>query len=371
MTELYIGLMSGTSVNGIDAALVDLKSQQPKLMGTYQHPIPAEIKKKIFRIFDAPSSLTLPEYAALDHELGKLFASSALSLLEKYRHTVSDIQAIGCHGQTIFHHPFPPFPATLQLGNPHLIAEMTGITTVSDFRRRDLAAGGQGAPLAPLFHEAVFRNNKENRVILNLGGIANITILPTKTEKKLFGFDTGPGNALLDAWAYQHLKQPYDNEGNWALTGKVDTRLLDIFLKEPYFQLAPPKSTGKEVFNLAWLRKKLKERKTILAPQDVQSTLTELTAESIVSAISLHAEAETSVYVCGGGVHNKALLFTLAQKLFPRTVLSTEDLQLAPLWVEATAFAWLAKKTLMKEPVHVSPFTGAKHPVILGSVFWK
>lgn len=371
MTELYIGLMSGTSVNGIDAVLVDLKSQQPLLMGTYQHPIPAEIKKRIFKIFETPASLSLLELGALDNEIGKLFASSALLLLEKYRYTVSDIRAIGCHGQTIFHHPNPPSPVTIQLGNPHLIAEITGITTVADFRRRDLAAGGQGAPLAPLFHEALWRSSKENKVILNIGGIANITILPADAKKKLLGFDTGPGNALLDTWIRQHQKQSYDDEGNWALTGKVDKNLLEILLREPYFQLAPPKSTGKELFNLTWLRKKLKERKTALSPNDVQATLLELTAETIRRAISFHAEADASIYVCGGGVYNKALLFALAQKLFPRAVLSTEDLHLAPLWVEATTFAWLAKMALMQEPLNVSSVTGAKHLLVLGCVFWK
>lgn len=371
MNELYIGLMSGTSLDGIDAVLVDGTSPKIHLLGTHQHPFPTELKKKINKVSVGTTSLSPLEFGLLDNQLGELFASSVTALLEKYGYSASNIEAIGCHGQTIFHQPNPPQSLTMQLGNPHVIAERTGITTVADFRRRDVVAGGQGAPLAPLFHEAAFRSTIQNRVILNIGGIANITILPKDNLRPISGFDTGPGNCLLDAWIDEHLNQPYDDEGNWALTGKVDEPLFKLFLKEPYFALPPPKSTGKELFNLHWVRKKLKLRKATLAPQDVQATLLECTVHSIAHAIMLYGGTPFSVYVCGGGIHNKALLFALAQKLYPNDVLSTEDLSLPPDWIEATTFAWLAKKTLKREQLNVPPITGAQHSVVLGTVFWK
>lgn len=371
MSELYIGLMSGTSLDGIDAVLVDLTSTRTHLIGTHQHAFPDPLRKKLCKICVGETSFSPLEFGLLDNQLGELFASSVTALLEKYDYGASDIEAIGCHGQTIFHQPNPPASFTIQLGNPHIIAERTNITTVADFRRRDIAAGGQGAPLAPLFHEAAFRSSIENRVILNIGGIANITVLPKDTLQPISGFDTGPGNSLLDAWIYEHLNKPYDQEGNWGLTGKVDEPLLKLLLKEPYFALPPPKSTGKELFNLNWLRKKLKARKTTLPAQDVQATLLECTVESIVQAITLYAGIKVSVYVCGGGIHNKALLFALAQKLYPNDVLSTEDLSFPPDWIEATTFAWLAKKALKREALRVSPITGTKHSLVLGTIFWK
>lgn len=361
MSELYIGLMSGTSADGIDAALVDLGKTQPRLIASYYQAYSPELRRDIFALNQSgPDEIN--RMGELDVKLGKLFATSVNTLLNQQAIKASHICAIGSHGQTIRHYPAKHF--TLQIGDPNIIAAETGITTIADFRRRDMALGGQGAPLVPAFHQAIFTKKNVNRVIVNIGGIANATIL--SANGTIFGFDTGPGNTLLDAWAELYLHQPHDKNGEWAAKGKVHVDILNNLLNDPFFILPPPKSTGREYFNLNWLQKFLP---TKIKHSHVQATLVELTAQSILDAITQHFSAG-EIFICGGGVHNEFLMSRLRELASQNyTIDSTAKLGVDPDWVEAIAFAWLAKQTLKKKPGNIPAVTGASKPALLGGIY--
>lgn len=368
MPEIYIGLMSGTSMDAIDAALVDFGGQTPTLMATHSEPLVPETKQLLLRLCQNGDD-ELERMARLDVSMGRLFAAAALAVLRKSGVEPGQISAIGSHGQTIRHEPNGGEPFSIQIGNPSVIAEATGITTVADFRARDIAAGGQGAPLAPAFHNAVFRCTDHDRAIINIGGIANITSLPAVAAKDVTGFDIGPGNVLLDTWALLHLNAPMDRDGQWAAGGTVNDALLAILLSDPYFKSSPPKSTGREYFNLPWLTRALEQLPTAPAPRDVQATLVELTAITIREAITHHCANAQQILLCGGGVHNVALAGRIASLLPGAKVASTATLGIDPDWLEAIAFAWLARQTLSAQPGNLPSVTGAAHPVILGGIY--
>ncbi len=359
MRDLYIGLMSGTSADGIDAALVDFNSSKPTLIAHHFTAFDKALRERILSL-NHPGHDEINRLGELDRYLGKIFAEAANTLLEKSDIKAANVRAIGSHGQTIRHHSH----FTLQIADPNIITAETGITTVADFRRRDMAHGGQGAPLVPAFHQTILRCTEHDRAIVNIGGVANITFLPCDKQKSILGFDTGPGNNLMDAWIELHLKKSHDKDGDWARQGKVSDELLKKLLDDGYFKTNPPKSTGPEYFNLVWLEKHLSTETNV----DVQATLAELTAITIADAIN-NLMTEGEVLICGGGVHNHYLMQRLTTLLEPLKVLSTETYGVHPDWMEAMAFAWLAKQTLEKKPGNVMQVTGAKRPAILGGVW--
>jgi len=362
----YIGLMSGTSVDGIDAALVSIPANgRPALVATHQHSLPIALRDAIQALMQ-PGPNEIEREGELDIQLGHLFAQAVKELLAKSGIGSSRIRAIGSHGQTIRHRPHAPHPFTRQIGNPSVIAEETGITTVADFRARDLAAGGEGAPLVPAFHHWLFRKSGVHRVIVNIGGIANLTWLPATEDSTVLGFDTGPGNTLLDQWISLHRNQPYDRDGAWAASGHIQKELLARLLADEYFAKAPPKSTGREHFNLAWLEPQLVDTPV---PENIQATLAELTAASIVGGINHLPDKPAEIYVCGGGSHNRHLLARLRALLIGIPVATTEALGFDPDWVEAAAFAWLAHQTLAGHAGNLPSVTGARHPVLLGGIY--
>lgn len=363
MSELYIGLMSGTSVDGIDAAIVDFSQEQPALIAQHYLPYSVEFRQRILALRH-PGNDEVNRLGDLDILLGKQFAKATHDLLALHKIQPHKIRAIGSHGQSIRHHPERGF--TLQIGDPNIIAAETGITTVADFRRRDLAFGGQGAPLVPAFHQAVFADSTHDRVIVNIGGIANITLLPKDKGSTVFGFDTGPGNVLLDAWAEKQLQQSHDDQGNFARSGRVQADILNNLLNDPFFKMPSPKSTGPEYFNLDWLKSFLP---ATYEDNDVQATLVELTAQSLVAAIEAHFKS-AEIFVCGGGVHNLFLMERLQEVARDYSVSTTEKLGIHPDWVEAMAFAWLAKQTLSGKPGNLIAVTGAKQASILGGVYF-
>ena len=358
--SLYLGLISGTSADGIDAALLRFEPRL-ELVGARTTPYPDPLRGRILALATANAAMALDDYGTLDVEIGERFADAALSLLRETGVDRSDVAAIGSHGQTVRHRPFGPHPFTLQVGDPTVIAERTRIITISDFRRADVAAGGQGAPLLPALHAALFAAPDATRVILNLGGIANVTLLAPGRD--VLGFDTGPANCLLDAWALRHLHTPRDEDGAWAQSGNVDRDLLAEWLTDPYFAAPPPKSTGREHFNLDWLDARVRG-----APADVQATLLALSAHSIASAIRTHAPDAREVFACGGGVHNAALMHALSQALPTATVQSTAALGLDPDYVEAAGFAWLARARIAGSPGNLPSVTGARGPRVLGAI---
>lgn len=353
-------------MDGIDAALVDLdEAGGATLKATHTEPFPEPLYHAIVGL--SQNQGTPDDLGHCDRALGEHFARAALNLLHTSDHK-GPVTAIGSHGQTIRHQPFGDDPFTLQLGDPNVIAERTGITTVADFRRRDMAAGGQGAPLVPAFHHAVFASSAEDRVLVNIGGIANLSWLPAGRTAAEGGFDTGPGNGLMDAWCRRHTGQAYDLEGRWAMSGSVVSPLLEYWMTERYFSLVPPKSTGKELFNLAWLDEKLSQQPGI-PPEDVQRTLLELTAQTIVDA--LPAQRPMGLYVCGGGALNTGLMRRLEELVTPRGIRfgTTSELGIDPQWVEAAAFAWLARQTMEGLAGNVPEVTGARGERILGGIY--
>ncbi len=362
MPLLYIGLMSGTSRDGADAVLGRLEGDRFRLLHALCHPMPAPLRGELLALDDGA---TTPEQIGhLETRLGRWFAEAARRLLEESGVRREAIRAIGCHGQTVRHRPDDPLaPFTLQLGDPSILAEETGITTVADFRRRDLAAGGQGAPLVPAFHAALFHDSREERAVLNLGGIGNLTLLPPRGA--VTGFDTGPANCLLDAWARRHLHAPMDRDGAWAAGGEPSAPLLERLLAEPWFATSPPRSTGPDHFSPGWLERRLRGE----APQTVQATLLALTVESIAQALARHAPACQRLLVCGGGLHNRALMEALERRLAPLPIHSTAEYGLDPDWVEAAAFAWLAHRTLQGLPGNLPEVTGAAGPRVLGAIY--
>ncbi len=369
MSELYIGLMSGTSADGIDAALVDFSQSQPAIIATHYAPYESELRQKILTLCKQGEN-EIQRLGELDVLLGNAFAQVVNQLLKKQGMTASDIAAIGSHGQTVRHMPDQPSRFTLQIGDPNIIAAETGITTIADFRRKDIALGGQGAPLVPAFHQYTLSSSIIDRAIVNIGGIANITILPHQTPDIVTGFDTGPGNVLLDAWINLHQQQSHDRHGSWGAEGKLNQALLDLLLADPYFTLAPPKSTGREYFNLDWLQQKLNVLNKEISPVDVQTTLVELTAHSIIDAIRQYFPSG-EILVCGGGVQNTFLMSRLTELAKPAYfVSSTQKYGLDPDWIEAVAFAWLARQTVNRQPGNLPRVTGAKQAALLGGVYY-
>lgn len=370
--ERYIGLMSGTSADGIDATLIEIDSSgRTTLLGHFEAPHPADLRQDILALCQ-PGNNEVERLGQLDQRLGQAFAEAANQLLRQQGLTASAITAIGSHGQTVRHHPQGTlaYPFTLQIGDPNLIAELTGITTVADFRRRDMAVGGGGAPLVPAFHQAVFQSADERRVIINIGGMANVSDLSSLHG---LGFDTGPGNALLDGWVQRNQGSRYDADGRWAQTGRCCATLLQQLLQHPYFAAPPPKSTGREDFNLHWLDAQLavhskNQPGEALTAEDVQATLLELTAVSIIEAIDRHISHYDHLYVCGGGARNKALMERLS-KLSKTPVEDTAALGIAPQQVEGAAFAWLARQTLHRLPGNKPSATGARKAVVLGGIY--
>lgn len=366
--ELYIGLMSGTSLDGVDVALVEFNAaatDQPRLLHTHFVAYPAELRLQILTL-QHPSANELEVTALLANTLALIYAEAVHQLLAHSNIAPSQITAIGCHGQTIRHQPQfkDGIGFTLQIVNAALLAELTDITVVADFRSRDLAAGGQGAPLVPAFHHALFSCPHTSRALINIGGIANITYLGSGD---VLGFDSGPGNMLLDAWIKQHKNLDYDANGAWADSGQVIQSLLAAMLAEPYFSLAPPKSTGRDLFNDSWLAAKLSGGNYL--PQDVARTLVALTAHSIVDALQRHCNQVDIVYLCGGGAHNLLLKNLLQALLAEIKVETTDALGIGVDWVEAIAFAWLAKQCLDKKTANLPAVTGAKGPRILGAIY--
>lgn len=358
---IYIGIMSGTSMDGIDVAIVDFSKTALRLIATHTEKIPSQLREKLLALCVSNNNEII-NLGQADTELGRLFAKAILNVLDKTSLKPSDIHAIGSHGQTVRHVPKAEFPFTLQIADPNTIAERTEITTVADFRRRDMAAQGQGAPLVPAFHDVFFRDTGKSRIILNIGGIANITVL---NKNPIIGFDTGPGNTLMDAWCLKNVNRTYDHDGAWAASGHVILELLEKLLSDPYFKNPAPKSTGREYFNLTWLAKLLQNEE----PEDVQATLLALTVHSIANEIKKHPECQELI-VCGGGAHNTYLMQELKKACSTIHVASSESLGINPSWIEAIAFAWLAKQTLEKKPGNITSVTGAKREVILGGVYW-
>ena len=380
MTDLFIGLMSGTSMDGVDGALVDFSHQKPLVTHVFSAPLAPDLRAELLAL-NSPGPNELHRAALAANALARTYAHVVHALLTASGRHPQDIRAIGAHGQTVRHQPDlrdasgTPTSYTLQLNNPALIAELTGIEVVADFRSRDVAAGGQGAPLAPFFHRAWFAPQDKNAAgktigVLNIGGISNLSIL--QPDGTTLGYDCGPGNALLDMWCQQHTGASYDKGGAWGASGVVNTALLQSMLSEPYFALPPPKSTGRDLFNRAWLDKHLLAFASE-KPQNIQKTLVELTASPIeCCGRSYEKRSGLSIQeliVCGGGAFNTALMQRL-QALMPRTqVVSSAERGLPPQDVEATAFAWLARQTVLRQPLPLSSVTGARGPRVLGCIY--
>ena len=361
MPELFVGLMSGTSLDGVDAVIADLSTGRPRLLGHRHHAFPPELKVELAAL-NQPGNDEIRRAALAANTLAGVYSAIVHARLTQCSLSAGQITAIGCHGQTVRHQPAEGY--TVQLVNGSLLAESTNITVVCDFRSRDVAAAGQGAPLVPAFHRAAFASPNRHRVIVNIGGIANLTNLPCSAP--VTGFDCGPGNLLLDAWVLQHLHQPFDRDGAWAQAGKVIPSLLTGLAADNYFRRAPPKSTGREEFNLAWLRRKLDGTE---APGDVQATLLALTAQGITGAIENFCADASEVYLCGGGARNSALASLLAAQLAPRQVAVTDTLGVDAEHVEALAFAWLARQTINSQPGNLPAVTGARSARILGAIY--
>lgn len=368
--DLYIGLISGTSADAIDAVLVEISGDNIKLVGTHNSPIEADVRTVIHQLA-LTNGCEIDKIRYLDRVIAQLSSAAVETLCEQADIEKAAICAIGSHGQTIRHYP----PSTteqgysLQVGDPNIIAEMTGITTVADFRRRDIAAGGQGAPLASGFHRTMFHSDDNDRTIVNIGGIANITHLSKQGD--VIGFDTGPGNALMDNWFQQHHRGNFDKNGEWAASGTVDNKLLERLLKNKFLSSLIPKSTGREEFNLPWVQKQLAATSPMTHAADVQATLLALTVESIASHIEqLDPKSCSEIYICGGGSHNRQLVKHLTLRLQPRPVQTTTALDIDPDWVEAIAFAWLAKQTLQGLTGNIPSVTGARRETVLGGIYW-
>ena len=361
----FIGLISGTSIDAIDCVLVSITDNTPLLEATYTHQYEPSLRDNIFTLCEQ-EKVSLELLGETEIAIGLTFADAVGQLLIREGLEASQITAIGSHGQTIYHKPQQPLAFTLQIGDPNTIAFKSGITTVADLRRKDMAAGGQGAPLASLFHRFFFSAPDKNRVILNLGGIANISIL-AKGQAYL-GYDTGPASVLMDYWINKHKQVTYDNQGKWAAQGSIDEDLLELLLDEPYFSESEPKSTGREYFKGDWLEARLAKLNHTVNAVDVQATLLELTATTVVTEIENQLEPD-QVLICGGGAHNCALIDRIGELLPGCQVDTTESFGLAPDWVEAVTFAWLAHQRIEENPIDTCSVTGANKPVVLGGIY--
>ena len=364
-----MGVMSGTSVDAIDVVLADFQNpKRPVMLASHSEAWPPAIRTDILTIAGSQSD-SIDKLGQLDRQIGSATAQACLTCLAQTDLPAGAVTAIGFHGQTIRHQPDMNPPFTMQIGDANTLAELTGIAVVSDFRRRDVAAGGQGAPLVPAFHEQFFAQPEVNTVVLNLGGIANITVLSAKTETEaVTGFDTGPANMLMDAWCQQHTGEHYDAHGNWAASGQVDAKLLQRMLAHPYFARRAPKSTGRECFGMDWLNEQLAQEQRAIPEVDVQATLAELTAVSVSNAINTCLKGACGeVLVCGGGAHNRHVMTKLQECLPGWRVASTASKGIDPQWIEALAFAWLARQMVSGLPGNLPAVTGAKGQRILGA----
>ena len=355
--------MSGTSLDGVDAVLADFAApSRPHQLGEIHLPFESALRESLLHLSLGGAEDELEQAGRAGVALAKVYANAARLAQQAAKVMPADVLAIGCHGQTVRHRPEQGF--TVQLGNPALLAELTGVLVVTDFRSRDIAAGGQGAPLVPAFHRAVFHAANADRVIVNIGGIANLTYLPRTGE--VAGFDCGPGNVLMDVWISRHLGENYDSDGEWARTGKLLPDLLQAFCKDPYFHQSPPKSTGRERFNLGWLESLDLNG---LRPEDVQRTLLELTVTGIADAIKSHCCFAQQVFLCGGGACNGALLEALRNAMPELEISTTASLGIPVMNVEALAFAWLARQTLHHKHGNLPAVTGARHAAVLGAIY--
>jgi len=365
-TELYIGLMSGTSMDGIDAALVEIDASDCAILQTRSEPWSDELLQQLQQVVAQPDQAALGIVSRLHHDVGRAFANAALRVIEAAGRKAHDITAIGSHGQTVLHAPDDRAPHSVQLGDPGVIAVNTGLPVIADFRNTDIALGGQGAPLAPAFHQWAFSCENEDRAVVNIGGIANVTIM--HADGRTIGFDTGPGNTLLNGWIAKHRDQPYDDNGAWAAEGHVDEKLLGALANDEYFAKPAPKSTGVEYFNLPWLQQYLDSLAELPAFQDVQATLSELTAQQIADVLcklpTLH-----EVAICGGGIANDDLMSRLRRRLPNCDVQTTANWGIDPHWVEAAAFAWLARQRVHGLASNLPSVTGASSEVSLGGLY--
>ncbi len=363
-SEYYIGIMSGTSLDGVDAVLVDFgDNRHVSCIETFFSPFDNTLRSRLLALNHSGED-ELNKAALISNELSHHYARAVTRLLIGSALAPQNVIAIGCHGQTVRHCPEIDKRYTIQLVNASLLAELTEITVIADFRNRDLAAGGQGAPLVPAFHKAMFMDSNSHRIIVNIGGIANLTYLDAK--KPVSGFDCGPGNLLMDAWCLQHTGQSYDKNGQWAATGRVIPALLERFLSADFFACTPPKSTGRDLFNFKWLESHLQGNES---PEDVQATLMQLTVTSITHSIKQFYPATEAVYVCGGGAHNLQMMNHLREALSDKKVAVTDELGVQADWVEACAFAWLARQAVLKQPGNIPSVTGAKEERILGAIY--
>ncbi len=361
---LFVGVISGTSVDGLDLAIVEI-TDTINILATITAPLPVELRSTLLAL-GQPGQRDIDDLGAADVALGTAVGHAVNALLEERDIENDQIAAIGCHGQTVRHRPEGDLPFTLQIGDPNRIVEITGITTIADFRRRDMAAGGEAAPLVPPFHNALFRNSTETRAVLNIGGISNVTVLPHDPVENIRGFDTGPGSALLDAWVHKHKQIPFDALGAWAASGKVHRPLLNDLLRDPYLAKAPPKSTGREHYNLAWLAPCLQAHNP--APADTQATLVEFTGQTIADALKNWGPDCQRILVCGGGRRNTHLLARL-RDLTTLVVETTDEHGVDGDGLEAAAFAWLAHQTLNGLPGNDPSVTGAQGFRVLGGIY--
>jgi anhydro-N-acetylmuramic acid kinase len=359
--DLFVGLMSGTSLDGADAALVDFSSGPPRTLAFAAVPFAPALRERILALCE-PGSDPVDLAATVTIELCALYASAVQAALAAGNVPRADVVAIGCHGQTVRHRPDLGY--TVQLNDPARLAELTHIDVVADFRRRDVAAGGQGAPLVPAFHESVFRHPDSTRAVVNIGGISNVTWLPQ--GGRTLGFDCGPGNVLLDGWARRHLGAQFDEDGRWAAQGCVDPALLARLMSEPFLDSPPPKSTGRELFRLAWLEQRLGGSHRAA---DVQATLADFTARTIIEAIDRFCPSTDEIYLAGGGARNANLVGRIAALAGDRPVAPTDALGVPTGHVESMAFAWLARKCVRREPIDLTAITGARGPRVLGAVY--
>lgn len=362
MSDLYIGLMSGTSLDGADGVLVDFSNTKLRVLAGSTQAFSNEFRAELLAL-NTPSHNELHRAALAALQLAEVYAQVVSALLQSSKLAAKDIKAIGAHGQTVRHQPALGY--TTQLNNSALLAERTGIDVVADFRSRDVAAGGQGAPVVPAFHQSVFGQPDRTVLVLNIGGISNLSVLPVAGA--VLGFDCGPGNALMDAWCYQHTGQRFDGDGNWAASGQLIPELLSSLLDEPYLAAPPPKSTGRDLFSLDWLASKLQVFSAHRA-EDVQNTLTEFTARACITGASSYLNHSTELIVCGGGAFNRFLMQRLQAGLPALHVVSSDVHGLPPLQVEAAAFAWLARQTTLRLPGNLPSVTGAAGLRILGAV---
>lgn len=367
MPDFYIGLMSGTSLDGVDGVLADFSPATPLAIAHASAPLPAALRAELLAL-NSPGDGELHRAALAANGLMRVYAGVVRQLLEVSKTDRAQVRAIGAHGQTVRHRPqeFDGTGYTLQLAQPALLAELSGIAVVVDFRSRDVAAGGQGAPLAPFFHQALFGRRGENVGVLNIGGVSNLTLL--RAGGTMCGFDCGPGNALMDSWCHRHTGKDYDAQGDWAAGGEVLEPLLHEMLTEPFFRKVPPKSTGRDLFNTSWLDRHLRGFAGA-APADVQATLAELTANTCANDAKLHGSGLQRLIVCGGGALNTHLMRRLRVLLPDTPVASSADWGLPPLQVEAMAFAWLARKAVRREKLELESTTGARGARVLGGIY--